>query len=104
MAKQIVWTKQAQKDRKEILTYWINRYKSSLYSKKLNEIFKNWILLLSKRPEIGRNTDIVNVKVKVVKDYLIFYQELNETFFVLTIWDGRQNPDKQEYKSITKKV
>ena len=94
MARQIVWTLQAQTDRKEILSYWIHRNKSNRYSKKLNSIFLHWITLLSRYPEIGRSTDLETVRVKVVKDYLIFYELINNTFYVLSIWDGRQNPDK----------
>ena len=39
MAKEIIWSETAQKDRKEILLYWKNRNKSSTYSKKLNILF-----------------------------------------------------------------
>lgn len=101
MAKRIVWTQQAQKERKEILAFWIQRNKSNVYSKRLNEIFKNWISLLSQRPLIGRKTDITNVRVKLVKDYLIFYEVSNDTLYVLSIWDVRQNPDNLKIKSKT---
>lgn len=93
MAKRIEWTRRAQKERKEILGYWVRRNKSTVYSKKLNGIFKSWVLLLSKRPEIGKKTDVENVRVKIVKDYLIFYEVIDEALYVLSIWDTRQDPD-----------
>lgn len=34
MARQVVWAARAQRDRKEILKYWILRNQSNLYSKK----------------------------------------------------------------------
>jgi plasmid stabilization system protein ParE len=98
MAKRIAWTHRAQRERREILAYWIERNKSTSYSKKLNETFKNWVVLLSKRPWVGRKTDIEHVRVKIVKDYLIFYEVIDDTLYVLSIWDSRQNPDKLEIK------
>lgn len=94
MAKRIVWTNKAQTERREILLYWKHRNKSDVYSKKLNELFKNWVVFLSTRPEIGRKTDIENVKVKVVKDYLIFFEVRVNTLYVLSIWDGRRDSQK----------
>lgn len=57
MAKQIVWSLKAQKDRKEILYYWRKRNKSNEYSKKLNGLFKEALKLISDYPEIGKITD-----------------------------------------------
>ena len=94
MAQRIVWTHRARKERKEILAFWVRRNKSTVYSKKLNQIFRSWVSLLSKRPLIGRKTDVENVRVKIVKDYLIFYEVTDETLFVLSIWDTRQDPDE----------
>ena len=73
MAKQIIWTKQAHQDRKEILHYWRINNKSSDYSKKLNLLIKKAILLVAAHPKIGRKTNIENVRIKLVRDYLIFY-------------------------------
>jgi toxin YoeB len=48
MAKQIIWSKLAQKNRKSILQYWTERNKSNIYSLKLNQILVDTIELLSK--------------------------------------------------------
>lgn len=40
MARQIVWTPPAEKDRKDILAYWLNRNGSPTYSLKLFERFQ----------------------------------------------------------------
>ncbi|HEY6503807.1 MAG TPA: type II toxin-antitoxin system RelE/ParE family toxin [Chitinophagaceae bacterium] len=74
MAKQITWTKRAQQDRKEILQYWRAHNQSSTYSIKLNRLIKKAINLVAAHPHIGRRTDIENVRVKLVRDYLIFYE------------------------------
>ena len=37
MAKRVIWSKKAQKDRREILQYWKQRNLSNAYSLKLNK-------------------------------------------------------------------
>ncbi len=39
MARYIIWTQRAQKERIEICKYWNARNSSIIYSKKLNELF-----------------------------------------------------------------
>lgn len=75
MVKQVIWSLRAQDDRKEIFTYWNNGNKSKAYSKKLNILFKEAIKLISKFPQIGRPTEIESIRVKIVRDYLIVYEE-----------------------------
>lgn len=96
MAKKIIWSLQAQNDRKKILEFWIHHNKSKTYSVKLNQLFKASVKLISQHPNIGRHTDFENVRAKVVKDYLLFYEERNSAIHILTIWDNRQNPQKIE--------
>jgi addiction module RelE/StbE family toxin len=97
MAKQIVWTKRAQAERKEILQFWRIRNQSTAYSKKLNELIKKAVKLVAAHPHIGRHTDIENIRVKLVRDYLIFYEESEEQIFILSIWDNRRNPEDAPY-------
>lgn len=92
MAKRkIVWTKKANLERKEILEYWINRNKSKSFSIKLNRLIINDLKLLSLSPFIGRKTKMENVRVRIVHDYLIFYEILKEEILILTVWDGRKD-------------
>jgi addiction module RelE/StbE family toxin len=94
MAKQVIWSQRAQNDRKEILNYWKQRNKSSAYSKKLNELFKESIRIILDFPQIGKMTDDSKARIKIVRDYLIIYEETDTQIFILTIWDSRQDPDK----------
>lgn len=50
MAKQIIWSLRAQKNKKEIFKYWTNRNKSTRYSKKLNQLFKDAIQVRREHP------------------------------------------------------
>jgi plasmid stabilization system protein ParE len=94
MAKQVVWAKLAQKNRKSILEYWITRNKSKSFSLKLNQLFIDTIELLSKHPRIGKKTEYLGIRVKIIRDYLITYRETESTIEILTIWDSRQDPEK----------
>ena len=94
MVKQVVWSPRAHKDRKDILAYWRKRNKSNTYSKKLNLLFKEGIQLVRDFPHIGKQTDEPNTRIKIVRDYLIFYEETPTQILILTIWDSRQNPGR----------
>lgn len=93
MAKQVIWSLRAQVDRKEILGYWTAHNQSSAYSKKLNALIKDAVSLIKRFPRIGRPTDFENVRAKVVRDYLLFYEETENHIIILTIWNTRRNPN-----------
>ena len=97
MAKRITWTQKAHDDRKEILLYWKEHNKSSAYSQRLNHLINKATALIAAHPHIGRKTDIENIRVKLVRDYLIFYEEADEEVFILSIWDNRRNPREAPY-------
>ncbi len=92
--KKIIWSVRAQQDRLEILEYWINRNKSTTYSRKLFKIFSEATALISEHPEIGKPTDSAGIRIKTVRDYLMIYQEQATQIEILLIWDSRQNPEK----------
>ncbi len=94
MARQVVWSLRAQAERKQILEYWRRRNKSNAYSKKLNQLFKESIRIIRDFPQIGKNTDDPNARIKIVKDYLIIYEATESQIFILTIWDSGQDPEK----------
>lgn len=96
MAKQIIWSLRAQKDKKAILKYWLHRNKSNQFSKKLNQLFKDAVLLLKDHPYIGKTTDLNLIRIKIVKDYLMIYEVTETSINILSIWDSRQDPSKLE--------
>lgn len=101
MAKQVIWSKLAQQDRKSILEYWIKHNKSNLYSLRLNQIFENTADLISKHPKIGKKTQIQDIRIKIVKSYFLTYRETETRIEILTIWDSRQ--DSIQFTRILKK-
>lgn len=96
MAKQVIWSIRAQQDRKQILSYWNNHNKSTAYSIKLNEKFKEALKLVSKFPQIGKRTDDAKARIKIVRDYFLIYEETETKIILLTIWDSRQDPKNLE--------
>ena len=94
MVKEIVWTKQALIERFQILEYWRSRNKSNRFSTKLDALFMQNIDLLSLHPYIGKRTTDDKIRIKVVRDYLILYEILENQINIMSIKDGRQNPRK----------
>ncbi len=96
MAKKVIWSLRAQKDKIEIFKYWSERNKSNRYSQKLNQLFKEAIQLLREHPYIGRSTDDDSIRIKIVRDYLLIYEVTETSINILSVWDGRQDPYKLE--------
>ena len=94
MAKEIIWSKRAQTDRKMILSFWARHNKSKTYSAKLNRLFINAAKQIRNQPKLGKPTDIENIRVKIIRNYFFTYRETKTTIEIVTIWDCRQDPDK----------
>ena len=98
MAEKIIWTTQAKNELFDILDYWKNRNQSILYSQKLFQLIQNQINLIILFPEIGRKTNFENVRIKNIKDYLLFYEIKNSKLYILTIKSSKQKPNKFRIK------
>ena len=97
MAKvKIIWSKLAQEDLKEILTYWIERNGTKTYSRELFQQIKIKVNLIAKNNFIGRPTDEENTRVLVSGNYLIFYEVTEKWIEIQQIWDSRRNPEERK--------
>jgi len=96
LAKQIIWSSKAKDDLFSILEYWNHRNKSKTYSKKLNFLIKDAIEIIADHPKTGRPSDFENVRILIVRDYHILYEEIAESVNVLRIWDNRRDETKLE--------
>ena len=92
--RRITWALEARKERRKILTYWTKRNKSDRYSIKLRKLIKDEIQFIAAHPDCGILSDIENVSYRVLRDYLIFFEENKNEILILSIWDGRQDPEK----------
>jgi addiction module RelE/StbE family toxin len=93
VARKIIWSHNAQKDRADIFAYWNEHNKSKEFSRKLNKLFNNTIESLVEHPYIGRKTARENVHVKIIREFLIIYKIGENSLIILNIWDGRRNLD-----------
>ena len=97
MAKKVVWSLRARNDRKEIFNYWNKRNQSNRYSIHLNKLFHEAISIISNALKIGKLTEIDNVRIKIVRDYLIVYEEFENQIHILTIFSSHQDPAKLKF-------
>lgn len=90
--RKIIWTIIARTTRNSIFSYWSNRNKSNLYSKKLFVLFNETLERIAQFPQTSLATNSSNIRYVLVRDYYLIF-EINEfTIKVLDIWDTRQNP------------
>jgi len=97
MVRRIIWGQIAIDDKFQILHYWDDRNKSKQFSKKLNRLLNIAANLVGKHPFMGKKTDMPNIRIKIVKDYFLVYEIMNDKIFILRIWDTRRNPNKLKY-------
>ncbi|RYD80719.1 MAG: type II toxin-antitoxin system RelE/ParE family toxin, partial [Sphingobacteriales bacterium] len=53
----------------------------------------------AEHPNIGKQTSDSNVRFKVVREYLLFYEISEDEIIILTVWDNRQNPENLALKN-----
>lgn len=92
--KQIRWTSRALYDKFDILEYWINRNKSTTFSEKLDQLFDKALNQLTYFPEQSKKTGYKNIRIKIVRSYLIYYLIEDHFITVIRIWDGKRDPKK----------
>lgn len=97
MARKVIWSPQARANRKMFFEYWTNHNKSKSFSIKLNKNLNTTARFLSKYPLTGRKTAISNVYIKVIMQFLLIYELKEASITILTIRDGRRNPDEQQH-------
>lgn len=89
----VKWTTEAQSQFHNILDYWNEKIGSQTYSNKLIKVFENSISTLSVFPKMGHVTDNARIRVKVIKDYFLYYSFENDTITILGVSDMRRNPN-----------
>ena len=94
MAFRITWSAHAQSERKAVLRYWLKRNGSATYSLKLDKRFRSALRIIARNPMIGRPTEMERVRMKLVGEYQIYYTLKDRTIIVLSLWDGRQDPER----------
>ena len=92
MAKEIVWTETAVRDRLRIYQFWLSHNQSQVYSEKLEKLFNESAKLIADFPEIGARTDYRDIRFKMVGNHKLFYKSGVDKIEIIRVWDTRQNP------------
>ena len=95
MAKEIIWTPQAENTFKSVLVYleenWTIREIENFIAS-TDAIIKH----ISKHPEIFRRSNEIGFhEALVTKHNLLIYKVKPESIDLITFWDTRQNPKKK---------
>ena len=98
MAYHIVWTDIAKEDIRAVIEYLKLRW-SATTAEKFIDNFYTQITLISNQPFIGIASDkYKNVRrILITKHNALFYRVENSTITLLSLFDTRQNPDKNPY-------
>jgi len=65
-----------------------------VYSKKLDQLFRGAVKLISDFPHTGKPTQENNVRVKILREYLIIYEITEAQIIILTIWHRSRDPEE----------
>lgn len=95
--RKIIWTLKAKNQLFSILEYFAKRNKSKTYSLKLHKKIKSEILITLKQPNIGKQTDVLNIRGLIIENYIVFYELLDTNIIILNILDCRQNPENLNF-------
>ena len=93
MVKEIIWSTTAEKEMNDILNFWLIHNQSPTYSIKLFGLINEAIEGLPYYPLIGRKTDFGNSRLIIVDSYLVFYEVHATQIVILSVCDGRQDPE-----------
>lgn len=92
MAKEVRWSISALADRRHIYEYWRYRNNSDVFSDKLELLFNEVTNLLSAFPQLGAQTEASQLRVKVVRNFKLFYFDHSDHILIVRVWDTRQDP------------
>ena len=95
--RRLIWSEEAKIDTKEIFDYWNKRNKSKNYSRRLGKVFIGVSNSVLKNPLLGIKTSKKKLFYVVIeKKFLMVYKISAEAIEIISIWDGRRNPNDFE--------
>lgn len=98
MAKRIIWAESAEKELFKVLEYWKNVNQSRKYSSTIVTYLNTVTSILSQSHNSGKKTNSPEVQFKsFMSHFQILYTIRNKDLVILSFWDGRQDPDRNQY-------
>lgn len=95
--RKIIWIKNAEKELKDILDFYLIKTYSSTYPEYLLDKVKDVIDKIKTFPKIGKKTNSDNIRVCTFDNFQIFYKLKNDTVYIISFWDSRRNPKDRIY-------
>jgi plasmid stabilization system protein ParE len=92
--RKIIWTKVAETQLREILSYWKNRNGSTTYAEKILRDTHSRIKVILKYPESYKTTTYTETRISAMGHYSILYKLIDDQLIITAFWDNRQDPDK----------
>jgi len=92
--REVVWTETAERQRREILRYWTERNKSTVYPEKLIKLTATRIKIILKHPEAYKATIYPETRVSAIGHFSILYKLTEKKLIITAFWDNRQDPRK----------
>lgn len=93
--REIIWTSKAQDEFANILSYFLERNQSNIYSLKLIGLVENITKTIAKNPLVGlQNKDDLS-RTFIFERYSIIYDFDDRQISILSIWDDRQHSEKK---------
>ena len=98
MALDIYYSPQFVNNLEGILTFFDERNGNDAFSRKLLNMIHTQIQLLSKMPEIGRQTDFPSVRILFVERYGIEYQIRKNSILIIDIYSSLTQQDSRMFQ------
>ncbi len=93
MAKRVVWSRDAQLDKLQILQYWARRLGNKTYSAKLEKRFYHAASLVGRMQGLGKRVRDREERAYIAGDYELYYKIYADFIEILRVWDTRRNPE-----------
>ena len=85
--------------RREILIYWTERNKSTIYAEKLIEITADHLKVISKTPYAFKETEIDEVRESAMGHFSLYYKITSDQIIVMAFWE--KTPESHSKKVIS---
>ena len=95
--KSIVWSRRAHQEVLQILAFYNNRNKSSVYSDKLFGELEEVLKSISKNAFLRRLANNKTTRLFPFGNFIIFYEIYEDEILFASFWDNRQNESKRGY-------
>jgi plasmid stabilization system protein ParE len=90
----VVWTETAARQRREVLKYWTNHNRSTLYAEKLIKLAADQIQIILTHPESFKSSTYPETRESALGHFSVYYKLTKDKLIITAFWDNRQDPKK----------